>query len=273
MNFEVNRMPETIKGHTDPRWEGNTIHNHYNSPIEFMNDVVANKDHSNLEDNESAKEYIDEGIKAYKDIQSKDDTFDTLYEDIASKVKDKLITRGFTTAMLYSTVEFTAENTGVASKQRMMMGRRDFFFKNPSVSDGKLFYDIYINMSYSWAVKDSTIRDNSYALYAFTKELSRVLPMRVIIVNHVGTDIPTCYSYILKQFGTPIKPKEFLFFTSDSKRTFGWATYAIINEDNTKSQIGDPTGTVSIADFDLDKEIDTIFLKLQKINPTMFKVV
>ena len=74
----------------------------------------------------------------------------------------------------------------------------------------------------------------------------------------------TCYSYVLKRFGTPINPKEFLFFTYDSKRTFGWASYDIVTGANYQNaDVGSPTNTVSIASFNLDKEIDTIWEKFQ----------
>ena len=140
------------------------------------------------------------------------------------------------------------------------------------MSDGNLFHDMYINLSYSGGIPDSVITKNSYALYALTKELSRVLPIRVIVVNHVGTDIPTCYSYVLKKFGVPINPEQFLFFTSTSKRTFGWATYPILNKgSNNNSAVGNPENSVSIADFNLDKEIDTIFNKVKTQLPGLFK--
>ena len=80
-----------------------------------------------------------------------------------------------------------------------------------------------------------------------------------------------CYSYILKRYGHPISPKEFLFFTSDSKRTFGWASYHILDKDH-NSTVGRPENTVSIADFNLDKVIDELFLKISKVNPALFKM-
>ena len=273
MNRNICRPPAILEGCTDDRWTNNTIYNHYESPIDFMDAVIAECNSSTASD--KAKDYIAKGINKFNRISEKDITYSDLYKDVAENVRDKLITRGFTTSMLYSTVGFTTENTGLICKQRAMLGRRDCFFKNPQVDGGKkLFHDIYINLSYSWSVRDSKIERNSYALYALTKELSRVIPMRVIVVNHVGTDTPTCYSYVLKKFGQPIKPDEFLFFTSDSKRTFGWATYDILNDgDSDDSEVGHPTNSVSIASFDLDETIDEIFVKIKTHAPGLFKIV
>ena len=228
-----------------------------------MEDVIkADPDHK----------YVKAGIEAYKNIDNVDIKYDTLYKDVAAKVKDKLLARGFTTAMLYSSTEFSSEKTGQMSKVRAMLGKRDCYFTNPKMSDGKLFHDIYINLSYSYGVSDEKITNNSYALYALVRELSRLIPMRVFVVNHVGTDIPTCYSYVLKRFGTPINPAHFLFFTSASKRTFGWATYEILNKDNDRSAVGEPTNSVSIDKFSLDTEIDNIFEKVKGMAPELFKI-
>ncbi len=270
MNFTVNQVPQVLKDHTDTRWTDHTIYNHYNGPMEFMEDCLKQEEHK---DAQEKIQYLRDGKDAYKKIHEKNAKYDTLFENVSEQVRDKLLTRGFTTAMLYSTVEFTNMNTGVMSKQRAMLGKRDCFFKNPSVSDGKLFHDLYINLSYNWSIEDRVIRENSYALYALTKALARVIPMRVIVVNHVGTDTPTCYSYILKQFGQPIKPEEFLFFTSESKRTFGWFTYGLLNKgDSYDSTVGEPEGSVSIDKFNLDKVIDDVFLKISKVNPALFKM-
>lgn len=268
-NHEISKVPEVLEGSVDPRWANNTIYNHYEDPLQFMDDVVA----SNMEGLTSdTRDQIRDGMKAYDDIASKDVTYDKLYQDVARKVKDKLKARGFTTAMLYSSVEFSTENTGALSKQRAMMGRRDCYFKNPAMTDGKLFHDIYINLSYPWTIADSTIMNNSYAIYALTKELARLIPIRVIVVNHVGTDTPTCYSYVLKKFGLPLDPGQFLFFTAESKRTFGWATYKILNGGkNSASVVGRPEGSVSIAAFDLDIEIGHIFEKVMTQAPELFK--
>jgi len=267
LNRKICRTPEILEGCIDKKF-GDTIYNHFEDPIAFMDAVVNEK--SKAIDERSA-EYINQGVQAFKRIQEKDETYDKKYKDVADKVREKLLARGFTTAMLYSTVEFSTENTGCMSKVRAMLGRRDCYYKNPQMTDGKLFHDLYINLSYSWGVPDSKILENSYALYALTAELARIIAMRVIVVNHVGTDTPTCYSYVLKKFGLSIKPKEFLFFTSDSKRTFGWATYGILCPNNSMSTVGKPDNTVSIADFNLDKVIDSIFVKVQERAPELFR--
>ena len=270
MNFNVNEPKQVIKDNLDARWKKRTIYNHYENPIDFMNDVIENKN----ENLGQSCAYINEGIEKFKKIDSKNLEYDKKYLDVATKVKEKLIARGFTTRMLYADVEFTSQNTGVLSKQRVMLGKRDCYFKNAAMTDGKLFHDIYINLSYSFSIHDSTIEKNSYALYALVKELSRLIPIRVFVINHVGHNTKSkitneqvdgsCYSYVLKRFGTPINPKEFLFFTYDSKRTFGWASYDIVTGANHQNaDVGSPTNTVSIASFNLDKEIDTIWEKFQ----------
>jgi len=270
MNLEPNNPSMTIKDNLDSRWKQNTVYNHYENPLDFMNDVINNRELAKNSNN--GDKYIDQGIEKYKKIDQKNLEYNSLYRDIAEKVKEKLIARGFTTKMLYADVEFTSVNTGVMSKQRVLLGKRDCYFKNAAMTDGKLFHDIYINLSYSGGISDSTIEKNSYGLYALVKELSRLIPMRVIVVNHVGhyseysenakkTVDGTCYSYVLKKFGMPIVPKEFLFFTYDSKRTFGWASYDMIMGKTVDAAVGQPDNTVSIANFNLDKEIDTIWEK------------
>ena len=270
MNFNVNEPKQVIKDNLDARWKERTIYNHYENPIDFMNDVIENKN----EKLGQSCAYINEGIEKFKNIDSKNLEYDKKYLDVATKVKEKLIARGFTTRMLYADVEFTSKNTGVLSKQRVMLGKRDCYFKNAAMTDGKLFHDIYINLSYSASIANSTIEKNSYALYALVKGLSRLIPIRVFVINHVGHNTKSeitneqvdgsCYSYVLKRFGTPINPKEFLFFTYDSKRTFGWASYNIVTGANYQNaDVGSPTNTVSIARFNLDKEIDTIWEKFQ----------
>lgn len=272
MNFHLNKPSMQIEQNLDSRWKDATVYNHYDNPISFMDDVIANREV--IKNNSKATRYLEQGINAYKIIDIKNTTYDKKYEAIAKEVKDKLMARGFTTKMLYADVEFTSENTGVMSKQRAMMGRRDCYFKNTAMTDGKLFHDIYINMSYSGYISDETIEQKSYALYALVKELSRLIPMRVFVINHVGHGTTsghnkyeyikgTCYSYVLKKFGVAINPKEFLFFTSDSKRTFGWASYDIACGKNAGADIGNPDNTVSIASLNLDKEIDNIWTKFQ----------
>jgi len=274
MNLVPNQPNVVIKDNLDSRWKSNTVYNHYDNPIAFMNDVLDNQ--HLVKDIDSAKEYIKEGIEKFAKIDQKNLEYDKIYLDIAEKVKEKLIARGFTTKLLYGDVEFTSTNTGCMSKQRAMMGKRDCYFKNVAMTDGKLFHDIYINLSYSYNYSNSEIEKKSYALYALVKELSRLIPMRVFVVNHVGHNTTskhtgervagTCYSYVLKKFGLPIVPKEFLFFTADSKRTFGWASYSQMMGKCVEADIGRPDNTVCIADFNLDKEIDTIWTKFIQKN-------
>jgi len=272
MNLLVNKPNTVIENNVDTRWSDATIYNHYDNPLDFMDDILENSQLTECSSN--AQRYLEKGRKAYTLIDRKDTTYDKKYQAIAEEVKSKLIGRGFTTKMLYADVEFTSQKTGVMSKQRAMMGRADCYYKNTAMTDGKLFHDIYINMSYSGSISDSVIEQKSYALYALVKELSRLIPMRVFVVNHVGHSTTsahtkeivegTCYSYVLKKFGLAINPKEFLFFTSDSKRTFGWASYDMACGKSVEADIGNPTNTVSIASLNLDKEIDTIWTKFQQ---------
>ena len=272
MNLLVNKPNAVIANNVDTRWSDATIYNHYDNPLDFMDDILENSQLAECSSN--ARRYLEQGKKAYTLIDRKDTTYDKKYQAIAEEVKSKLIGRGFTTKMLYADVEFTSQKTGVMSKQRAMMGRADCYYKNTAMTDGKLFHDIYINMSYSGSISDEVIKKKSYALYALVKELSRLIPMRVFVVNHVGHSTTsahtkervegTCYSYVLKKFGLAINPKEFLFFTSDSKRTFGWASYDMACGRETDADIGRPTNTVSIASLNLDKEIDTIWTKFQQ---------
>ena len=274
MNLSLNRPATVIAQNLDKRWSDATVYNHYDNALDFMHDVIDNRHLAEV--SKKSQDYIEKGIKAYELIDTKNTTYDKKYEAIALEVKNKLIARGFTTKLLYADVEFTCQNTGVMSKQRAMMGRRDCYYKNTAMTDGKLFHDIYINMSYSGWIEDEVIEKKSYALYALVKELSRLIPMRVFVINHVGHNTEskhtkehvagTCYSYVLKKFGMAINPKEFLFFTSDSKRTFGWASYDMACGKNVDADVGSPTNTVSIADLDLDKEIDNIWTKFQQHN-------
>lgn len=256
MNFEINTPPSVIANNLDKRWKDKTVYNYYESPQQFMDDCIANKGRNNS----AGKSLVEDGEKAWAKLK-KDTSYNKKYEDVALRVRDALIARGFTTKLLYGNVEFTTENTGCMSKQRALLGRRDCYFKDPRMSDGKLFHDLYINLSYSWAIDNKTIENNSYALYALCAELSKLISMRVFVINHVGTTPATCYAYCLKKFRQNVKPEEFLFFTSDSKRTFGWATYDIVGNSGSTT-VGEPDGTVSIADFNLTKEIDNIWQKM-----------
>lgn len=275
MNLSLNKPATVIENNLDSRWSDATVYNHYDNPLDFMHDVIDNKHLSKV--SRKSQDYIEKGIKAYELIDTKNTTYDKKYEAIALEVKNKLIARGFTTKMLYADVEFTSQKTGAMSKQRAMMGRPDCYYKNTAMTDGKLFHDVYINMSYHSGISNETIEKKSYALYALVKELSRLIPMRVFVINHVGHNTTsghnqnerikgTCYSYVLKKFGMAINPKEFLFFTSDSKRTFGWASYDMVTGKSCDADVGNPTNTVSIADLNLDKEIDNIWTKFQQHN-------
>jgi hypothetical protein len=246
-----------------------TIFNMYNDPIDFMMDVK--KEYAKtVSDKKTRKTDLDrmmmDGVDAFDNTNRHMDAgYDKLYEDVAEKVKSKLISRGFTTKLLYETVEFTTERTGMLSRQRLMLGYRDHWFKYSGVGDGDLFHDIFINLSYSYSHSEEKIRNNSYALYALTKALSRLIPIRVIVVNWVSPGLSQqCYSYYVKKFGQPIDPHKFLFFTSDSKRTFGWSHNMLVKKTDSLPSIGvgRPNGTVSIADLNLDKEINKIWDKL-----------
>ena len=162
--------------------------------------------------------------------------------------------------MLYGTPEFTTENTGLLSKQRALLGRRDCYFKQSAVSEGNMFHDIFINLSYSWGTDQNLINKKAMSMYALTKELSRFIKVRVFIVNWVHTNTPTCYSYPVKRYGQPIDKKEFVFFTSMSKRTYGWSqNYTICP--GTSIRVGRPDNTVVLSQVNLDSIIDDIWNK------------
>lgn len=260
MQTQVNKIPSILRGHTDPRWEDNTVYNFFNTPKEFMNSLLEYANHPECIQTRDGKDYLYQGKQAYERINKKNASYNKVYEDVAKQVRDKLHARGFTGKLLYGDISFTSQKTGCMSKQRALMGKPDCYFQNTSVDDGKLFHDLYINLSYSWSISDETIENNSYALYALCKELSRLISIRVIVVNHTGHTAAKhlCYSYILKQFRQPINPKEFLFFTSDSKRTFGWASYEMLHQ-NPSATVGTPTNTISIADINLDTIIDNLW--------------
>lgn len=254
-----NKPDYVIAEHLDTGFASNCIYNHYEHPDEFVQDILANR---TAIKGTRHQELIDKGLKLYDKITDYDVTFDDKYQAVAKQVADKLVARGFTTALLYGTVEFTTEKTGVKSRQRMMLGKPDYYFKNQKMTDGKVFYDLYINLSYSYDYSDEDIRQKSYALYALCTALSKVLSIRVFVINHVKTDNgAVCYSYCIKKFRQEINPREFLYFTSDVKRTLGWAYYGlrIDNDSPGRARIGNPKNTVSIASLNLDKVIDDIW--------------
>lgn len=269
LNMQVSEVPTVIKDCIDPRWASNTIFNHYESPLHFMDDI---NEWEGVFPDGKVPQYIAEGQKKYNEISQLDINYNTLYKDVAKKVKDKLLARGFTTKLLYRSMEFTTQKTGILSKQRALLGKKDCWYKDSGFDDGKLFHDIYINLSYDGDVSDDTITNNSYALYALTRELSKLIAMRVFVVNHVGTNTPICYSYVLKKYGSPISPEQFLFFTSSSKRTFGFAMYDIMNNGYQNiATTGNPGNTVSIASFDLDEQITSIIENIREKDPEKFK--
>lgn len=265
----LTQQPKILDGHIDPSLQ-NTVFYHYESPDLFMQDIMRWK---NVFPDGMVPIYLAQAESAYTSL-SVDKSYDTLYKSVADEVKSKLHTRGFTSKLLYGEVGFTTTNTGCMSKQRAMMGKRDCYFKDTSMSDDKLFHDIFINLSYDATVSDSTIRKNAYALYAISQALSRLIPIRIYIVNHVKLNQNFCYSYPVKKFRQPINPEQFLFFTSESKRTLGFALYDIQNNGyHNYPTVGKPTNTVSIADFSLDQTITSIVDSLVTKFPRTFKGV
>jgi len=257
LNKKPGKRPEILEGHLDTRWTDNTIYNFFNEPKDFINTI-----HSDIKRNEYEQDvldYVKDGKEKYKNISKYNTKYDKVYESIALEVRNKLIARGFTTKLLYETVGFTRKNTGRLSISQVRLGRPDCYIEKKGVSEGKLFYDFYINLSYSFDVSDETIMRNAYALYALTKELGRLISLRVIVVNHVGTDTPTCYSYIVKAFGRNINPEEFLYFISEVKRSYGWATYDMISPSIFGATVGEPENTVSIGSLNVDRLIDDVW--------------
>ena len=251
MNNKINTKPQVLKdiGNNMPT---NTIFNHYETPMSFKKDCEENSGNNN-----PSKQYLEEGIEKWNNFVW-NDSYEKIYKNVHEQVRNKLITRGFTTKMLYGTPEFTSERTGIISKQRALMGMRDCYFKGSAVDDGNMFHDIFINLSYSWRTSQDLINEKAMSIYALTKELSRFIKIRVFIVNWVYTKTPTCYSYPVKRYGEPINKKEFVFFTSMSKRTYGWSQN---NEmfPNESIGIGNPDNTVELSRVNLDSIIDDVW--------------
>ena len=110
MNLNINEPKVVVADNLDLRWKDKTIYNHYDNPTDFMDDILNN---SHLYENkEKAKNLVKNGLDKYEHINKKDISYDKKYLDVAEKVKSKLISRGFTTSMLYADVEFTTINTG-----------------------------------------------------------------------------------------------------------------------------------------------------------------
>ena len=260
MQMKINNRPEVLKDIGNNMNQRDTIFNHYETPMAFKLDCEANK-------HLDKKDYISSGSEAWDNFKW-DESQEKIYQDVHSTVKDKLISRGFTTKMLYSTPEFTNQNTGMLSKQRALLGMRDCYFKDNKVSSGNMFHDIFINLSYPYSVDQDDINQKAMSMYALTKELSRFIKVRVFIVNWVGLDkYQTCYSYPVKRYGQPINKKEFVFFTSMSKRTYGWGQYEI-HISGTSASVGYPDNTVPLHKLSLDSIIDDIWTKTSSLRKT-----
>ena len=44
MNLKINEPKTVIANNVDTRWSNRTIYNHYEDPIDFMNDILDNPD-------------------------------------------------------------------------------------------------------------------------------------------------------------------------------------------------------------------------------------
>jgi len=258
MNKTVNNRPQALQGIGDNMPTGNTIFAHYETPMTFKKDCETNSS----KDGEAGR-CLKEGIDAWENFVW-DNKLEKVYKDVHEKVKGKLISRGFTTAMLYGTPEFTSENTGILSKQRALMGMRDCYYKGSAAGDGNMFHDIFINLSYPWETSQDLINKKAMSMYALTKELSRFIKVRVFVVNWVHTNTPMCYSYPVKRYGEPINKKEFVFFTSMSKRTYGWSQN-FTNFPSGSIGVGNPSNTVSLDRVNLDSIIDDIWNKTAEL--------
>ncbi len=257
MKMEINKRPEVLKDIGNNMNGEDTIFNHYETPMSFKIDCEA---HQHLDN----KGYITSGSEQWDNFKW-DESQEKIYQDVHSRVKDKLISRGFTTKMLYGTPEFTNQNTGMLSKQRALMGMRDCYFKDSKISSGNMFHDIFINLSYPWNVNQDSINEKAMSMYALTKELSKFIKVRVFVVNWVELDeYQTCYSYPVKRYGEPINKKEFVFFTSMSKRTYGWGQYEI-HIPGTSAQVRYPDNTVPLHKVNLDSIIDDIWNKTSEL--------
>ncbi len=252
MNKTVNKRPKVLENVGNNMQLNNTIFSHYETPMDFKRACEKEVGTSS-----SAQKYIQEGKEAWDNFVW-DAKQEAIYKDVHKQVQGKLISRGFTTKMLYGTPEFTTENTGLLSKQRALLGRRDCYFKDSAVSEGNLFHDIFINLSYPWETNQNLINEKAMSMYALTKELSRFIKVRVFVVNWVYTDTPMCYSYPVKRYGEPINKKEFVFFTSMSKRTYGWSqNYTLFP--HSSIGVGQPNNTVPLHQVNLDSIIDDIW--------------
>lgn len=258
MNTKINTRPQVLNDIGNNMRLKNTIFNHYETPMAFKKDCEENSS----KEGKSGK-YLTEGIKAWDNFVW-DNSMEKIYKNVHEQVKDKLISRGFTTAMLYGTPEFTSENTGILSKQRALMGMRDCYYRGSKIGDGNMFHDIFINLSYPWETDQNLINKKAMSMYALTKELSRFIKVRVFVVNWVNTNTPMCYSYPVKRYGEPINKKEFVFFTSMSKRTYGWSQN-FTQFPHGSIGVGRPRNTIALDQVNLDTIIDDIWNKTAEL--------
>jgi hypothetical protein len=118
MNRDINKKPAVLEN-IGNNMDQNTVFSSYSTPMEFKN---ACEQHCG--NTKKSKEHLDQGIEAWNNFQW-DSSLERIYKDVHEKVRDKLISRGFTSKMLYGTPEFTSEKTGILCKQRALLGMRD----------------------------------------------------------------------------------------------------------------------------------------------------
>ena len=84
MNISLNQPNVVIAQNLDGRWKDATVYNHYDNPLDFMNDVIDNKHLAEV--SSSAKRYLEQGIKAYSLIDTKNTTSDNTINALLSKL-------------------------------------------------------------------------------------------------------------------------------------------------------------------------------------------
>ena len=63
MNLNINEPKTVVAKNVDTRWSNKTIYNHYEDPIDFMNDILDNQD---LYKNKSkAAKLVEDGKKKF----------------------------------------------------------------------------------------------------------------------------------------------------------------------------------------------------------------
>lgn len=252
---EVTECPSILNGHVDESIK-NTIFTWFNKPDHFRQALLSLGD----ELPGDAYTYIQRGNREYDDRSFT--VSKSAYDKQALEVRDILHGRGFTSKVLYGDPGFTNENTGMICKGRLMSGRSDYFYKNHAVTEGRIFHDIYVNLSYPGSIDNNIILRNAYALYALVKELSNIMSIRVIVVNHVTLEKNNrglCYGYIVKNTGVPIDLDTFMFYLTGVKRTYGFALYDVVAGADTDAFIGRAKNTISIASLDIGSEIDNVW--------------